>query len=293
MSGCLLRGLRLLPARPPVSRPLCGSSRGAEEARWPWWPPRSRRVPSRPPAPSPRRFLLFTRGVAHHCKQRLLPFLASGGLRRRPQVAYSTKEESAARPIGRYPVPNKKDMPYDIVELMEEVEMKIGFLPNVFKAMSHRPAEFRAFFAYYNAIMNKDTGRLSKADKELIIVATSAVNRCPYCVVAHGALHRIYSKQPALADQVIVNWKLADLSDRDLAMLEFALAVCRADNITEEHFQKLERHGFDREDAWDIGMISAFFAMSNRIAHYIDLRPNKEFYTMGRTPRGGEEAEHA
>ncbi|XP_035753741.1 uncharacterized protein LOC104129515 [Egretta garzetta] len=224
----------------------------------------------------------------------LLPFIASGGRWRQPQVACSTKEESAARTVGRYPVPNKKDMPYDIVELMEEVEMKTGFLPNVFKAMSHRPAEFRAFFAYYNAIMNKDTGRLSKADKELIIVATSAVNRCPYCVVAHGALHRIYSKQPALADQVIVNWKLADLSDRDLAMLEFALAVCRADNITEEHFQKLERHGFDREDAWDIGMISAFFAMSNRIAHYIDLRPNKEFYTMGRTPCGEKgDAEHA
>ncbi|KAM6363698.1 uncharacterized protein J5M81_016286 [Pluvialis apricaria] len=223
----------------------------------------------------------------------LLPLLASGVLQRWPRVAYSTKEENAARPIGRYPVPNKKDMPYDIVELMEEVERKTGFLPNVFKAMCHRPAEFRAFFAYYNAIMNKDTGRLSKADKELIIVATSVVNRCPYCVVAHGALHRIYSKQPALADQVIVNWKLADLSDRDLAMLEFALAVCRADNITEEHFQKLERHGFDREDAWDIGMISAFFAMSNRIAHYIDLRPNKEFYTMGRVPRGEREVEEA
>lgn len=224
----------------------------------------------------------------------LLPLLASGGLQRQPRVAYSTKEENTARPIGRYPIPNKKDMPYDIVELMEEVEMKTGFLPNVFKAMSHRPAEFRAFFAYYNTIMNKDTGRLSKADKELIIVATSVVNRCPYCVVAHGALHRIYSKQPALADQVIVNWKLADLGDRDLAMLEFALAVCRADNITEEHFQKLEKHGFDREDAWDIGMISAFFAMSNRIAHYIDLRPNKEFYTMGRMPHGEkEEAEHA
>ncbi|KAM6301650.1 uncharacterized protein O3Q21_013240 [Podargus strigoides] len=223
----------------------------------------------------------------------LLSLSASGGLWKQPQVAYGTKEESPPRAVGRYPVPNKKDMPYDIVELMEEVEMKTGFLPNVFKAMSHRPAEFRAFFAYYNAIMNKDTGRLSKADKELIIVATSVVNRCPYCVIAHGALHRIYSKQPALADQVIVNWKLADLSDRDLAMLEFALAVCRADNITEGHFHKLERHGFDREDAWDIGMISAFFAMSNRIAHYVDLRPNKEFYTMGRLPRGKEETEHA
>ncbi|XP_065517834.1 uncharacterized protein LOC136004848 [Lathamus discolor] len=222
-----------------------------------------------------------------------LPLLASGGLQRQPWVAYGTKEENTARSVGRYPVPNKKDMPYDIVELMEEVERKIGFLPNVFKAMSHRPAEFRAFFAYYNTIMNKDTGRLSKADKELIIVATSVVNRCPYCVIAHGALHRIYSKQPTLADQVTVNWQLADLSDRDLAMLEFALAVCRADNITEEHFQKLERHGFDREDAWDIGMISAFFAMSNRIAHYIDLHPNKEFYTMGRVVRGEEEKEEA
>ncbi|XP_063996747.1 uncharacterized protein LOC135173632 [Pogoniulus pusillus] len=222
------------------------------------------------------------------CRARppLLPLLASGALQRQPCLAYSTKEE---RPVGRYPVPNKKDMPYDIVELMEEVEMKTGFLPNVFKAMSHRPAEFRAFFAYYNAIMNKDTGQLSKADKELIIVATSSVNRCPYCVIAHGALHRIYSKQPALADQVTVNWKLADLSDRELAMLEFALAVCQANNITEEHFQKLERHGFDREDAWDIGMISAFFAMSNRIAHFVDLRPNKEFYTMGRMPRGEKE----
>ncbi|XP_010724559.1 uncharacterized protein LOC104915377 [Meleagris gallopavo] len=221
--------------------------------------------------------------------QQRLPLLASGGLLRRPHVAaqrhaYSTTDDSSVRPIGRYPVPNKKDMPYDIVELMEEVEVKTGFLPNVFKAMSHRPAEFRAFFAYYNAIMNKETGRLSKADKELIIVATSAVNRCPYCVVAHGALHRIYSKQPTLADQVVVNWKLADLSGRDLAMLEFALAVCRADNITEEHFQKLEAHGFDREDAWDIATIAAFFAMSNRIAHFVDLRPNKEFYNMGRTP---------
>ncbi|KAM9507781.1 uncharacterized protein ACIB01_000152 isoform 2-T2 [Guaruba guarouba] len=222
-----------------------------------------------------------------------LPLLASGGLQRQPWVAYSTKEENTARSVGRYPVPNKKDMPYDIMELMEEVERKTGFLPNVFKAMSHRPAEFRAFFAYYNTIMNKDTGRLSKADKELIIVATSVVNRCPYCVIAHGALHRKYSKQPTLADQVTVNWQLADLSDRDLAMLEFALAVCRADNITEEHFQKLERHGFDREDAWDIGMISAFFAMSNRIAHYIDLRPNKEFYTMGRMLSREKEKEEA
>ncbi|XP_019410770.1 PREDICTED: uncharacterized protein LOC109323580 [Crocodylus porosus] len=225
-----------------------------------------------------------------------LPHLLLGGLQGRVQAvaashAYSTQEENPTRPIGRYSIPNKKDMPFDIVELMEEVERKTGFLPNVFKVMSHRPEEFRAFFAYYNAIMNKETGRLSKADKELIIVATSMINRCPYCVTAHGALHRIYSKKPTLADQVGVNWKLADLSDREKAMLEFAVAVSHAENITEEHFQKLEAHGFDREDAWDIGTITAFFAMSNRIAHFTDLRPNQEFYTMGRIPKEKEKAE--
>ncbi|CAM2114701.1 unnamed protein product [Caretta caretta] len=224
------------------------------------------------------------------------PLLLSGSLWGRAQTAaishaYSTQAGSTRRPTGRYPIPNQKDLPYDIVELMEEVEMKSGFLPNVFSVMSHRPAEFRAFFAYYNAIMNKERGRLSKADKELIVVATSVVNRCPYCVIAHGALHRIYSKKPALADQVVVNWKLADLSDREQAMLEFALAVSHSDNITEEHFQKLEAQGFDREDAWDIGMIASFFAMSNRIAHFTDLRPNEEFYTMGRIPRDKEKAE--
>ncbi|XP_053155987.1 uncharacterized protein LOC128346585 [Hemicordylus capensis] len=205
--------------------------------------------------------------------------------------AYSTEGGSTPKLTWRYPIPNKTDLPYDIVELMEEIEVKTGFLPNVFKMMSHRPAEFRAFFAYYNAIMNKESGNLSKADKELIIVATSVVNRCPYCVIAHGALHRIYSKKPTLADQVTVNWKMADLSNRELAMLDFALAVCRADNITEEHFQKLEAHGFNREDAWDIGAISAFFAMSNRIAHFTDTHPNPEFYTMGRIPREKEKTQ--
>ncbi|XP_060092995.1 uncharacterized protein LOC132570421 [Heteronotia binoei] len=202
--------------------------------------------------------------------------------------AYSTDSGSRDDSIGRYPIPNKTDLPFDIVELMEEMEVKTGFLPNVFKAMAHRPTEFRAFFAYYNAIINKETGNLTKADKELIIVATSVANRCLYCVIAHGALHRIYSKKPTVADQVTVNWKLADLTARELAMLEFALAICRAENITEEHFRKLEAHGFDREDAWDIAAISAFFAMSNRLAHFMDLRPNKEFYTMGRIPREKE-----
>ncbi|XP_029458691.1 uncharacterized protein LOC115092180 isoform X2 [Rhinatrema bivittatum] len=198
---------------------------------------------------------------------------------------YCTQSAESSRPIGRYPIPYKKDLPYDIVELMEEVETKSGFLPNVFKVLSHRPAEFRAFFAYYNAIMNKETGRLSKADRELIVVATSTTNRCPYCVIAHSALHRIYSKQPTLADQVTVNWELAELGPRELAILSFALAVTHAENITDEHFKKLEVHGFDREDAWDMAMVSAFFAMSNRIAHFTDLRPNKEFYTMGRLPK--------
>ncbi|KAM4049737.1 uncharacterized protein ACNLHF_011002 [Anomaloglossus baeobatrachus] len=200
------------------------------------------------------------------------------------RYGYGTQSEGP-RPVSRYPVPYRKDLPYDIVELMEEVERKGGFLPNVFKVMSHRPNEFRAFFAYYDILMNKESGNLTKADKELIIVATSANNKCPYCVTAHSALHRIYSKKKTLADQVIVNPELADLSPRERAMLQFALAIAKPENITEEHFGKLEEHGFSREDAWDIAMVTAFFAMANRIAHLTDLRPNEEFYILGRIPR--------
>ncbi|XP_041707813.1 uncharacterized protein si:ch211-175m2.5 [Coregonus clupeaformis] len=187
--------------------------------------------------------------------------------------------------ISRYPVPNKKDLPFDMVELMEEVETKGGFLPNVFKVLAHRPAEFRAFFSYYNELMNKETGGLTKADRELIVVATSIHNQCLYCVVSHSALHRIYSKKPTLADQVIVNYENAELSPRERVMLDFALAVCRSDTITDQHFLSLEEVGFDREDAWDIAAIAAFFAMSNRLAHLTDMRPNAEFYNMGRMPR--------
>ncbi|XP_073405780.1 uncharacterized protein [Dendrobates tinctorius] len=197
---------------------------------------------------------------------------------------YGTQSDGP-RPISRYPVPYRKELPYDIVELMEEVERKGGFLPNVFKVMSHRPNEFRAFFAYYDVLINKESVNLTKADKELIIVATSANNKCPYCVTAHSALHRIYSKKKTLADQVIVNPELADLSPRERAMLEFALAVAKPENITEEHFGKLEEHGFNREDAWDIAMVTAFFAMANRIAHLTDMRPNEEFYILGRVPK--------
>lgn len=193
--------------------------------------------------------------------------------------------DSPSEKISRFPVPYRKDLPYDIVELMEEVESKGGFLPNVFKVLSHRPAEFRAFFAYYNELMNKETGRLTKADRELIVVATSIHNKCLYCVVSHSALHRIYSKKPTLSDQVIVNYENAELSPRERAMLDFAMAVCRSDTITEQHFQSLEEVGFDREDAWDIAAIAAFFAMSNRLAHLTDMRPNVEFYNMGRVPR--------
>ncbi|XP_077107474.1 uncharacterized protein LOC143765069 [Ranitomeya variabilis] len=200
------------------------------------------------------------------------------------RCGYGTQSDGP-RAISRYPVPYRKELPYDIVELMEEVERKGGFLPNVFKVMSHRPNEFRAFFAYYDVLMNNESGNLTKADKELIIVATSANNKCPYCVTAHSALHRIYSKKKTLADQVIVNPELADLSPRDRAMLEFALAVAKPENITEEHFGRLEEHGFNREDAWDIAMVTAFFAMANRIAHLTDMRPNEEFYILGRVPK--------
>ncbi|XP_029459176.1 uncharacterized protein LOC115092468 isoform X2 [Rhinatrema bivittatum] len=182
-----------------------------------------------------------------------------------------TKSSEPTRPTERYPMPSKKDLPYDVVEQMEHAEKHHGFLPNVFKVMSHRPAEFRALFAYYDAIMNKESERLSKADKELIAVATSVANRCLYCVTAHAAQHRVFSKLPTLADQVIVNWELAELSPRELAMLSFALAVTRAENITDEHFKKLEAHGFDLEDAWDIAMVSAFFALANRMAHFIPI----------------------
>ncbi|XP_043530486.1 uncharacterized protein si:ch211-175m2.5 [Chiloscyllium plagiosum] len=219
--------------------------------------------------------------------------LTSRWIRIRPtcKLEYSTKSEKPQQLIGRYPVPYKKDLPYDIVELMEEVETKSGFLPNIFKVLSYRPVEFRVFFAYYNALMNKETGNLSKADRELIIVATSANNHCPYCVIAHSALHRIYSKNPILADQVVVNRHLADLDDRQHAMLDFAVAVSNAENISEDHLKKLEMHGFDHEDAWDIAAITAFFAMSNRLAHLIDLHPNEEFYMLGRLPREKDKSE--
>lgn len=209
----------------------------------------------------------------------------------RGRLSSSASPPPPPESISRYPVPYKKDLPYDIVALMEEVEAKGGFLPNVFKALSHRPAEFRAFFAYYNELMNKETGGLTKADRELIVVVTSNHNQCLYCVVSHSALHRIYSKKSSLADQVAINYQTAELSPRELAMLDFAMAVCRSDTITERHFLSLEEVGMDREDAWDIGAIAAFFAMSNRMAHVTDMKPNVEFYNLGRLPRAKGDGE--
>ena len=185
-------------------------------------------------------------------------------------------------PISRYPVTKLEDLPNDIRTRITEVQAKAGFIPNVFLALAHRPAEFRAFFDYHDALMLKDSG-LSKADREMIVVATSAANDCHYCVIAHGAILRIYAKNPLIADQVAVNYRKADITPRQRAMLDFALKIAlQAQEIEEADHARLREHGFSDEDIWDIGAISAFFALSNRMAHLTDMRPNDEFYTMGR-----------
>ncbi|RYG12570.1 MAG: alkylhydroperoxidase [Burkholderiales bacterium] len=190
----------------------------------------------------------------------------------------------------RYPVPELKDLPDDIRAKVLEVQEKAGFVPNVFLAFARRPAEWRAFFAYHDALMTPETvGRgsgLTKGDREMIVTATSAANRCLYCVVAHGAILRIYEKKPLVADQVAVNWRKADITPRQHAMLEFAMKVCQhSDEIREEDFAPLHQHGFDDEDIWDIAAITAFFGLSNRMASFAGMQPNPEFYLMGRVPR--------
>ena len=190
------------------------------------------------------------------------------------------------KPISRFPVPKLEDLPADIRARILEVQEKAGFIPNVFVTLAHRPDEFRACFAYHDALMAKEGGGLSKADREMIVVATSGANDCHYCVVAHGALLRIYDKNPVIADQVAINWRKADLTPRRRAMLDFAIKVSlRASEIDESDFARLREHGFSDEDAWDIGAIAAFFAMSNRLANLTSMRPNDEFYLMGRVPR--------
>jgi uncharacterized peroxidase-related enzyme len=189
------------------------------------------------------------------------------------------------RPISRYPVPSVMDLPEDLRARILAVQEKSGFIPNVFLTLAHRPAEARAFFDYHDALMEKDGG-LSKAEREMIVVATSAANDCLYCVVAHGAILRIRAKDPLVADQVAVNHRKADITQRQHAMLDFALKVSQASGaIDDADFAALAAHGFTAEDAWDIGAIAAFFALSNRMANLISMRPNDEFFTMGRPAR--------
>ena len=195
----------------------------------------------------------------------------------------------ATPPISRYPVPPIDGLPADLRERMLEVQEKSGFVPNVFLAYTHRPDEFRAFFAYHDALMLRPPSGpngLSKGEKEMIVVATSGVNHCLYCVVAHGAILRIYEKNPLLADQVAVNYRKAQITPRQTAMLDFAMKVCTESGaIVEAAFAALRAHGFTDDDAWDIGAITALFGLSNRMANLASMQPNPEFYLMGRVPK--------
>jgi uncharacterized peroxidase-related enzyme len=192
---------------------------------------------------------------------------------------------TAPAPISRYPVPALADLPEDIRARILEVQDKAGFVPNVFLGLAHRPDEFRAFFAYHDALMLRPSG-LSKGEKEMIVVATSGANQCLYCVVAHGAILRIYEKNPLIADQVAVNHRKADLTPRQRAMLDFAVKTCLdSAAVGDADLATMHAHGFSDEDIWDIGAITAFFGLSNRMANLMSLRPNDEFYLMGRQPK--------
>jgi uncharacterized peroxidase-related enzyme len=189
------------------------------------------------------------------------------------------------KPISRFPVPALENLPDDIRQKILEVQEKAGFVPNVFLTFAHRPDEFRAFFAYHDALLLRESG-LSKGEKEMVIVATSGANGCLYCVVAHGAILRIYEKAPQLADQLATNYLKADITPRQKAMLGFAMKVCNASYaVGEDDFALLREHGFSDEDAWDIAGITALFGLSNRMANVTSMRPNDEFYLMGRLPR--------
>jgi uncharacterized peroxidase-related enzyme len=193
-------------------------------------------------------------------------------------------------PTPRYPAPELKDLPDDIKAKVLEVQEKAGFVPHVFLAFARRPAEWRAFFAYHDALMLPEsvgrTSGLTKGEREMIVTATSAANNCLYCVVAHGAILRIYEKNPLVADQVAINYKKADITPRQMAMLDFALTVCQhSDEVSEADFAPLHAHGFDDEDIWDIAAITAFFGLSNRMASFSNMLPNPEFYLMGRLPK--------
>ena len=191
----------------------------------------------------------------------------------------------ASPPVSRFPAPPLEALPEDVRAHILAVQEKSGFVPNVFLALARRPEEFRAFFAYHDALMEKPGG-LSKAEREMIVVATSGANHCQYCVVAHGAVLRIRAKNPRVADQVAVNYRKADITPRQKAMLAFALKVAlESHEIEDADLEKLGKAGFTEEDAWDIAAIAAFFALSNRMANMADIRPNEEFYLMGRLPK--------
>lgn len=186
--------------------------------------------------------------------------------------------------VSRFPVPDLDELPEDIRQMFLTVQEKAGFVPNVFLALAHRPDEFRAFFAYHDALMEKQSG-LTKAEREMIVVATSAGNNCQYCVVAHGAILRIRAQNPLIADQIAVNYRKADITPRQRAMLDFAMQVSNDSRaIGDDEFDTLRGHGFSDEDIWDIAAITALFALSNRMANFTAMRPNDEFYTMGRQP---------
>ena len=188
----------------------------------------------------------------------------------------------ATPPISRYPIPALSSLPADIRERIEAVQEKSGFVPNVFLLLARRPDEFRAFFAYHYALMDKP-GNLTKAEREMIVVATSAANQCQYCVIAHGAILRIRAKNPLIADQVAINYRKADITPRQTAMLDFAMKVSQAAYaVGEPDFEALKTHGFDEEDIWDIMAITGLFGFSNRMANVTSMRPNDEFYTLGR-----------
>ena len=193
----------------------------------------------------------------------------------------------AERPISRFPVPDLNDLPDDVRERIVAVEEKAGFIPNVFLALAWRPDEFRAFFAYHDALMEREGG-LSKGEREMIVVATSALNQCQYCVVAHGAVLRVREKDARIADELATNYRKAAITPRQRVMLDFAVKVSqRAEEIEDADFEALRAAGFDENDIWDIGAIASLFALSNRIANMAAMRPNDEFLMLGRVPRGG------
>ena len=189
------------------------------------------------------------------------------------------------KPAQRFPAPAIDSLPDDIRTRLLAVQEKSGFVPNVFLTLAYRPDEFRAFFAYHDALMEKDSG-LTKAEREMIVVATSAANQCQYCVIAHGAILRIRAKNPEIADQIAINYRKADITPRQRAMLDFAMKVSRAaEEVSEADFAALAAHGFSDDDVWDIAAVAAFFALSNRLANVTGMRPNAEFYMLGRQPK--------